>query len=568
MFSTGNRMQISFRRLLLCPLTVLSLWGNLQGQEARLDAADQAQQLLEERGEVILRFVKPAEIGFDLLTFLSIDNYRNDTVIAYAGREGYNRFLTLRIPFEVLQPPSLHPRRTGPAEKVGDWRSRYPAYAEYETLMEQFSGDHPDLCRLVEFGTSVNGHKLLALEITDNPGISEKEPVVLLSSTMHGNEVTGYVMMLRLIENLLTGYDTVAAIKRLVDSVDIWINPLANPDGAYRLSDLSVDGAVRLNANGIDLNRDFPIPEDPDWENRARQPETQAMMDLMADLRPALAANFHGGAELVNYPWDIWDRLHADNAWYWYISRSYADTVHDHSDSGYMDDMDGGITNGHTWYTVYGGCQDYTNYYVHGRAVTIELSADKMPPDSTLEDYWKYNRNSLLYFINRSLSGITGDITDSITGRPVEASVSIENHDTDNSEILSSPVNGRYYRLTYSGHFVLLIKAKGYQTRRLVVYTLDGNLAHRDIRLKPLEPLAIFPNPFSDQVNLSIDNPGETLRLEFFDLSGRKVKHVSRNVASAGKQSFVIHGLATGAYVVKVTYGSQTAAQILVRLPE
>ena len=561
-------MQLSFRWLLCAMLTGLFLAVSLQAQETRSAAAEKAQQLLEERGEVILRFVKPAEIGFDFLTFLSIDNYRNDTITAYATMEGYSRFLTLSIPFEVMQPPSLHPRRTGLMEKEGDWRSRYPAYEEYKALMEQFSGDHPDLCRLVDFGTSVNGHKLLALEITDNPGIAEEEPVVLLSSTIHGDEVTGYVMMLRLIESLLTGYDTNAAIKRLVDSVDIWINPLANPDGAYRLSDLSVEGAVRLNANGIDLNRDFPIPEDPDWENRTRQPETQAMMSLMADLRPALAANFHGGAELVNYPWDIWDRLHADNAWYWYISRSYADTVHVHSAAGYMDDRDDGITNGHNWYAVFGGRQDYTNYYVHGREVTIELSSDKMPPDSALEDYWNYNRNGLLYFINRSLSGITGNITDSINGNPVEAIVSIENHDTDNSEILSSPLNGRYFRLTYSGRFVLLVKAKDYQTKRLVVYTLDGFLSHRDIRLKPLQPLTIFPNPFSDHVRLNIDNPGEILQLEFFDLAGRKVRHITRNVASAGNQNIDIHGLATGAYVVKVAYGSQTATQIMVRLPE
>jgi hypothetical protein len=561
-------MQIPFRRLLFGMLTVFFLAETLQAQEGRSGAAEQAQQFLEERGEVILRFVKPSAIGFELLTFLSIDNYHNDTITAYANEEGYSRFLTLSIPFEVMQPPSIHQRQPGPIEKEADWRNRYPAYEEYEALMEQFSDEHADLCRLMDFGTSVQGHKLLALEITDNPGVSEEEPVVFLSSAMHGNEVTGFVMMLRLIENLLTGYDTDAAIKRLVDSVDIWINPLANPDGTYRLSDLSVAGAVRLNANGIDLNRDFPIPEDPDWENQPRQPETQAMMGLMADLRPALAANFHGGAELVNYPWDIWDRLHADNAWYWYISRAYADTVHVHSTAGYMDDMDDGITNGHTWYTVFGGCQDYTNYYLHGRSVTIELSADKIPPDSTLEDYWNYNRNSLLYFINRSLSGITGAITDSITGQPVEAIVSIENHDTDNSEVLSSPVNGRYYRLTYSGHFVLLIKAKGYQTRRLVVYTMDGFLAHRDIKLKPLEPLTIFPNPFYDHVSLSIDNPGEILLLEFFDLSGRKVRHVSRSVISAGKQNFGIRGLAAGAYVVKVTYGLQAATQIMVRLPE
>jgi hypothetical protein len=236
--------------------------------------------------------------------------------------------------------------------------------------------------------------------------------------------------------------------------MEIWINPLANPDGAYFLSDLSVNGATRLNANSIDLNRDFPNPDDPDWEGRTRQPETRAMMDLMADLRPALAANFHGGAEVVNYPWDTWERLHADNDWYWNISRSYADTVHLYATPGYMNDLDNGITNGYMWYTVYGGRQDYTNYFLHGREVTIELSTDKMPPDSSLEDYWNFNRNGLLHFITRALSGITGDVTDSVTGMPVEAFISIENHDADNSEVISSSESG-FYRLIGSGYFAL-----------------------------------------------------------------------------------------------------------------
>ncbi len=565
MYRSGKLMRLPIRGLLLWLFTTLCGTGSVLAQEPVSEAL--AQKWLSERGEIIIRFARPSDTGPEYFTtFLSIDDYRNDTLVAYANEAGYKHFLSLGIPYEVMRPPSLLPGLFKDyLEKGGDWRNSYPAYADYEALMEQFSADHPDLCKLVSFGTSVNSHKLLAMKISDNPEISEKEPAVLYTSTMHGDEVTGYILMLRLIEELLIRYPSDPQIKRLVDSVEIWINPLSNPDGAYFLSDLSVEGATRLNANGIDLNRDFPDLYSQDWESSVRQPETKAMMDFMEDIRPVLSANFHGGAELVNYPWDTWDRLHADNAWYWYISRAYADTVHVYSTLDYMNDKDNGITNGHDWYSVIGGRQDYTNYFLRAREVTIELSADKMPVESKLENYWMVNKPSMLHFIGRALSGITGEITDSVTGQSLEAMVTIKDHDTDNSNVLSSPETGIYYRLTFSGYYSLVIYSPGYQKKKLLVFVSDGTLSHRDIKLQPLPELGLYPNPFSDLLNIDIVNPGGEILLDFTDLSGRKVRHISQPVLSAGKQVIAVNGLASGVYIVNIVYGDQITRQILVK---
>jgi murein tripeptide amidase MpaA len=98
---------------------------------------------------------------------------------------------------------------------------------------------------------------MLAIQISDNVGVDEDEPSFLYTSSMHGNELTGYVLMLRLIDEILKGYGTNSKYTYLVNEVDIWINPLANPDGAYINGDNSVSGATRYNANGVDLNRNF-----------------------------------------------------------------------------------------------------------------------------------------------------------------------------------------------------------------------------------------------------------------------------------------------------------------------
>ena len=61
----------------------------------------------------------------------------------------------------------------------------------------------------------------------------------------------------------------------------------------------------RRNTNNVDLNRDFPDQfKGPTLTAATRQPEVQAVMKLMERRTFHLAANFHGGALVVNYPWD------------------------------------------------------------------------------------------------------------------------------------------------------------------------------------------------------------------------------------------------------------------------
>jgi hypothetical protein len=72
------------------------------------------------------------------------------------------------------------------------------------------------------------------------------------------------------------------------------------------------------------------------------------MMNLGMEQRFHLVANFHGGAEVVNYPWDHQYTLHTDDAWYQSISRAYASSAQANSPSGYLEDLNNGITNAHS----------------------------------------------------------------------------------------------------------------------------------------------------------------------------------------------------------------------------
>ena len=85
--------------------------------------------------------------------------------------------------------------------------------------------------------------------------------------------------------------------------------------------------ATRNNANSIDLNRNYPDPQDgPHPDGNAWQDETLFFMGLADSINFTISANMHGGVEVINYPWDTWSNLTADNNWWQYVSREYADS--------------------------------------------------------------------------------------------------------------------------------------------------------------------------------------------------------------------------------------------------
>lgn len=424
-----------------------------------------------------------------LTRIISIDNVQGDTVYAYANSDEMSAFQKLSLSYTLLPHPGklLVPRMTASPTAMLDWDS-YPTYTAYVEMMNQFAANYPDLCTIYSAGSSLQGRQILFARISNNIGIEEDEPEVMYTSSIHGDELTGYVLMLRLIDYLLSNYGADSLVTRLVDSCDIWINPLANPDGTYAAGNNSVYGATRGNANGVDLNRNFPDPENGDHpDGRVWQPETVVMMNLAAGRHFVLSANFHGGIEVVNYPWDTWPRFHPDNDWYVSVSRQYAETAQTYSPVGYMNDLVDGITNGYAWYEVNGGRQDFMNWWHYCREVTIEISATKLLNPSLLPAHWDYNRVAFLDWLEHSLYGIRGIVTDLSTGLPLNAKIRILSHDFDSSEIRTDPAMGNYHRVIFPGTYDIEFSADGYFPDTVHSVSVAAFSAARvDIALEPL----------------------------------------------------------------------------------
>lgn len=272
----------------------------------------------------------------------------------------------------------------------------YPNHNQMTQKLKDLVAKFPAIASLHSVGTSTNGRELWVVKISDNVEVDEIEPEVKYISTMHGDEVTGRESMVMLIEDLLTGYQVDPKITQLINNTEIFIMPNMNPDGTANRR--------RGNGKNIDLNRDFPdfttADNQNNWQGRAI--ETQAIMKWQAGRQFALSANFHGGAVVINYPWDTKYELHPLDGLVRGLSLEYASMVPEMRDSR---SFENGVTNGAAWYSINGGMQDWS-YFWHGDLqITVELSQIKWPNYSLMANYYRENKESLLTYLSRVHQG-------------------------------------------------------------------------------------------------------------------------------------------------------------------
>lgn len=459
-----------------------------------------AEKYLHKKGEVFLHFtLNLNETPSDITSKLSIINYdkNNKQIFANLNQKEFNQFVSKNKKYWVLEADNadlksvMFNTHQTKATAISFPYNAYPTYTEYVALMDEFETQYPAICQTIEIGRSVQNRKLLAVKLSNNVTQHEKEPAFLYVATMHGDEVAGYPMMLYLIEYLVENYGIDTQVTNLLDTTEIYICPLHNPDGCYAGGNNSVNGATRRNANNVDLNRNFPDAQDGyHSDGNTQQPETIAFMQFAEANHFVLAANFHGGTEVVNYPWDTFVDLSPENDYWTYVCRDYANAVHANS-SNYMQGFDNGITNGYDWYEAQGTRQGYMNYYLHSKEITIELSNQKTPPPNQLTTYWDYNRDALLNYMDQVQYGIHGDITDANTGLPIEAKIFVENKDDLNTWTESYLPYGDYYRPIKQGTYQVTYSAPCYQSQTITVSVTDGVKTIQNVGLIPLaeEPL-------------------------------------------------------------------------------
>jgi murein peptide amidase A len=137
--------------------------------------------------------------------------------------------------------------------------------------------------RTVVIGRSVRGRPITAVLA----GSGSAARTILIVGCIHGDECAGAAITSAL------------ARTPVPRGVRLWLVPELNPDGTA--------AGTRQNADGVDLNRNFPYLwqpiTDPIYDSGPRprsEPETRAAIALIRRIRPAVTISYHQHEDVVN----------------------------------------------------------------------------------------------------------------------------------------------------------------------------------------------------------------------------------------------------------------------------
>lgn len=403
--------------------------------------------------------------------------------------------------------------------------SDYHDPTEISAFMNQVEADYPGIAmKVIVEDTLFEGHTIFAMKISDNVAQDEDEPTFLMDGQIHAREVMTAEVQMDAIEHLTSNYGTDADVTRWVDSMEIWIVPVVNPDGAAYV--YGVDPMWRTNRHpgcGVDLNRNFSWSyrqcwgssdrcgdEDYHGEGANSEPETRAMDALMNALRPMYYINYHTYGEYIVWPGGC-GRVD-DQELFFQIGTKLNNLVR--TDDG----QTGHWTIGNVpdaMYPAPGGADDQA-YGAHGAlAFTFELNSQGFQPDyATWRDLTALRqRDAWGYLLERTLTGpsIRGHTYDASTSDPVAAAYQFADRPFTCGQLqLQTDAAGRFGRAVLPG------------SDSLVIFTATGYLpesrqVHVDAAPVDLEiPMTAGVNhmPTADAGGDQTVNEGDSVRLD------------------------------------------------------
>ncbi len=218
----------------------------------------------------------------------------------------------------------------GPVHKIGTPYEVYKSFDEpvagIRAQVRKIHADYPDLVQVIKIGKSLQGRPILAMRLT-NEAVEGAKPEVLFVATTHAREWVSTEVAMRLTRYLLANHGSDARVTELLDTTEIWIIPVVNPDGYQytftnerlwrkNLRDNDGDGVITT-SDGIDINRNFSSnwgyddegssPALPDATFRGTapesEPETRALADFVRSHDFKFLISYHTYGNLILYPW-------------------------------------------------------------------------------------------------------------------------------------------------------------------------------------------------------------------------------------------------------------------------
>jgi murein tripeptide amidase MpaA len=289
----------------------------------------------------------------------------------------------------------------------------YHTVTAHENHLAQVASAHPDLATKYTIGQSwkklqgQGGHDIQAICLTKKQAgdctlsTTSPKPKFFLMAQIHARELSTGELAWRWIDYLADGYATDATAKSILDTTEVWVVPIANPDGV----DIVASGGnspklQRKNANnsrggcsgtsiGVDLNRNStfkwggdsnsPCSETYQGTSAGSEPEVQALEKLAraifpdqrgtADTDPAPSTakgtmiTLHSYGNDIIIPWGFTQATSPNDAQYRRLGAKYA------ASNGYLV----GTNTETVGYDTTGTTDDFTYGVLGVASVTFEV---------------------------------------------------------------------------------------------------------------------------------------------------------------------------------------------------
>lgn len=386
--------------------------------------------------------------------------------------------------------------RAAAPEALGDYKDP----AEISAFLDQVQAQYPGLAKKVALtGPLFEGHTVYAMKITQGVDRENDRPAFLLDAQHHAREVMTPEIALDAVDYLTSRYATDPEVRRWVDSINIWVVPSVNPDGADTV--FTQDRWWRRNRHpgcAVDVNRNYPF----NWGacngsegscsseiNRGTapgsEPETQGMLALMEESRPLFELSYHSYGQYILSPYGCTDPSES-NVFTWLGQNLNAALEDDYGQTG-------NYLTGPGWSTIYqtDGTTLDAAYGLFGTAAfTIEVNCCDFQPDYAQwrDPTVRRQRTAWQYFLDRTLDtpSVRGRVTDSATGNPLAATVTVAESPLLHGEVpRTTDSRGRYARILDPGEtYHVTFTAPGYCTKTLAA-DVGTDPTTLDVQLDP-----------------------------------------------------------------------------------
>jgi len=145
----------------------------------------------------------------------------------------------------------------------------YHSPQEVNALLRAWSGEFPQLAKVIPIGKSGGGKELLVLRVAAPGSVDpDSRPAVFVSANIEGSHLVGTEAALMLSRKLLDGSGNDPKIKALLEERTVYVAPVLNPDAAQGYFS-KVRWEHRTNAEPVDDDADGALDEDgPDDLNK------------------------------------------------------------------------------------------------------------------------------------------------------------------------------------------------------------------------------------------------------------------------------------------------------------